>query len=82
MFSSFVTVLILLGFILLERGAFAKKIQYMFDVNGKDKMHQIITQIYNDLNVYFVSKFFIALGNAIIAAIIMSLFGLDFALTF
>ncbi len=80
--SSIATVFMLLTFLLLEKNAFTAKIHYMFDGKGTDKMQSIIQKIYEDLNTYFVSKFFIAVFNGVIATIIMLCFGLDFALMF
>lgn len=81
-FSFVATTFIFLMFIFIERHEFKQKFSYMLDNKWTTKLNNIYKKIYHDLNTYFISKFFLALFNGIVAIIIMSLFWLDFALTF
>lgn len=81
--ASFIwTTFIFLIFIFLERKNFKQKAKYLFDIKWFNKVQNIYWRIHTDLNVYFAAKFFLALFNWVVATIIMSLFWLDFALTF
>ena len=80
--SLFLTILVLLFFMILERNDFKKKIKYNFDSKITRKVQNIYEKVSSDLNLYFSTKFFLALFNGVVATIIMSLFWLDFALTF
>jgi len=77
-----VTVWLLLIFILLEKDTFSKKIDIIFSDSSEKKIENIYWKIYEDLNVFIVSKFLIALLNGTVSWIIMLLFGLEFALLF
>lgn len=80
--SSFLTTLVILLFLFLERKSFRQKARVLFDSKGRSKLENIYTWVTNDLNLYFSTKFLLALTNWIVATIIMWLFGLDFALIF
>ena len=80
--SLFLTILVLLFFMILERNDFKKKIKYNFDSKITRKVQNIYEKVSSDLNLYFSTKFFLALFNGVVATIIMSFFWLDFALTF
>ena len=80
--SLFLTILVLLFFMILERNDFKKKIKYNFDSKITRKIQNIYEKVSSDLNLYFSTKFFLALFNGVVATIIMSFFWLDFALTF
>ena len=67
---------------ILERNDFKKKIKYNFDSKITRKVQNIYEKVSSDLNLYFSTKFFLALFNGVVATIIMSFFWLDFALTF
>lgn len=81
-FSLFWTIIVLLLFIFLERKDFKQKARILFDVKWFKITQKIFSKIWTDLNTYFSTKFFLALLNATVATIIMSLFKLDFAFTF
>ena len=76
------TIIIFLFFIFLERKDFKQKAKYLFDVKGFKVVQNIYLKIQTDLNIYLSTKFFLALFNALVATIIMTLFWLEFALTF
>lgn len=80
--SYFLITMIILLFIFLERKNFRQKAKYLFNVEWRDKLQNIFEWIKTDLNLYFSTKFLLALVNGTIATIIISIFWLDFALTF
>lgn len=80
--SAFLTTAVILLFLFLERKTFRQKSKYLFDVKWRDKLENIYLWVMNDLNLYFSTKFLLALTNWFIATIVISLFWLDFALTF
>ena len=76
------TVWILLIFIASEKKLFVKKLQKVLGLSSRKKLRTIYKEIYEDLNVFILSKFSIALFNAFMSYIVMSLFGLEYALLF
>jgi len=76
------TVGILLVFLMLERNTFAKKFKKIFGKKSQGKLIEIYTKIYTDMNLFFLSKFSLALLNAAVSWIIMFFFGLEYALMF
>lgn len=76
------TVWILLIFLMLEKHSFAKKFKKIFGKKSEGKLTQIYRKIYNDMNLFFLSKFSLALLNATVSWIIMFFFGLEYALMF
>jgi len=76
------TVWLLLVFIFLERNMFLKKLDILTTKRTEKKVHSIYGQIYDDLNVFILSKFFLAMLNAIVSFIIMLFFGIEYALLF
>ena len=76
------TVWILLIFIASEKTLFIKKINKVLNLSSRKKFRSIYKEIYEDLNVFILSKFSIALFNAFMSFIVMTLFGLEYALLF
>jgi predicted PurR-regulated permease PerM len=67
---------------MLEKNVFAKKFKKIFEKKSKKKAFEIYERIYEDMNLFFLSKFSLALLNATISAVIMFFFGLEYALMF
>lgn len=76
------TVGILLIFILIEKNTFLKKLDKISTGKLEKKIHTIYSKIYEDINVFILSKFFVASINGIVSVIIMYFFGLEYALLF
>jgi len=76
------TVWLLLIFIFFEKDAFRKKLDVLTTKKTEKKVHSIYGQIYEDLNIFILSKFFVAWLNAGISFIIMLFFGIEYALLF
>lgn len=76
------TVGILLIFLMLERNTLANKFKIIFGKKSERKLVEIYTKIYSDMNLFFLSKFSLALLNAAVSGIIMFFFGLEYALMF
>ena len=76
------TVGILLVFLMLEKDMLQRKIRSILNDSSKDVFQKISKKIFHDLNVFFVSKFWLALFNGAISAIIMLVFWLEYALVF
>jgi len=76
------TVGLLLIFIFLEKDIFLKKLDILTNKNTEKKLHSIYGKIYEDLNVFILSKTLVAFLNASVSFIIMILFGIEYALLF
>lgn len=76
------TVWILLVFIASEKKLFIKKLQKALDLSSRKKLRSIYKDIFEDLNMFILSKFSIALLNWVMSYIIMMLFWLEYALLF
>lgn len=76
------TVWFLLIFLMLEKNVFAKKFQKILGKQSEKKVFEIYKKIFDDMNMFFLSKFSLAFFNASISAIIMFFFGLEYALMF
>lgn len=76
------TVAFLLVFLFLEKNTFAQKIRDILPNSKEKKIFDMYQRIYEDLNTFFLSKFFLAFLNAITSVIIMMVFGLEYALMF
>lgn len=76
------TVGFLLIFLMLEKNTFAKKFKKISDKNSEKKVFEIYKKIYGDMNLFFLSKFSLALLNATVSWVIMFFFGLEYALMF
>lgn len=76
------TVAFLLIFLMLEKNMFAKKIRKILPHAEEKKFFSIHKKIYEDMNTFFLSKFSLALLNAVTSVIIMKFFGLEYALMF
>jgi len=76
------TVWLLLIFILLEKDMFLKKLDILTSKKTEKKVHSIYGQIYDDLNVFILSKFFVASLNGAVSFIIMIMFWVEYALLF
>ncbi len=76
------TVGFLLIFLMLEKNMFAKKMKKILPDTKEKKVFKIYKKIYEDMNTFFLSKFFLALFNAGVSVVIMMLFGLEYALMF
>lgn len=76
------TVGFLLIFLMLEKNTFAKKFQKILWKKSEEKFFGIYKKIFDDMNMFFLSKFSLALFNAWVSAIIMYFFGLEYALVF
>lgn len=76
------TVGFLLVFLMLEKNTFAKKIRKILPNRKEEKLFSIYTKIYSDMNIFFLSKFFLALANGVTSIIIMLVFWLEYALMF
>ena len=76
------TVAFLLIFLMLEKNMFEKKVRKILKKQEEKKFFKIYQKIYDDMNTFFLSKFSLALLNAVTSVIIMSLFGLEYALMF
>jgi len=76
------TVAFLLIFLMLEKNMFAKKFKKILPKWWEKKFVGIYQRIYDDMNTFFLSKFSLALLNAVTSVIIMKLFGLEYALMF
>lgn len=76
------TVWFLLIFLMLEKNTFAKKFQKILSAKSEKKVFSIYKKIFDDMNMFFLSKFSLALFNAGVSAIIMFFFGLEYALMF
>ena len=61
---------------------FEKKVRKILKKQEEKKFFKIYQKIYDDMNTFFLSKFSLALLNAVTSVIIMSLFGLEYALMF
>lgn len=81
-FGWFMTVGILAIFLFLERKLFLKKIKKILDTSSRKKFRSIYQKIYEDINVFILSKFFIAFVNASMSYIVMLLFWVEYALLF
>ncbi|MCH8518935.1 AI-2E family transporter [Candidatus Gracilibacteria bacterium] len=73
---------ILLFFLMLEQKTFAKKFYTILKGQEKKTFLSIYRRIYEDINIFFLSKFALALFNAVVSIIIMLLFGLEYAFIF
>lgn len=73
---------ILLFFLMFEQKSFAQKFQTLFKWQERRKFFSIYESIYEDVNVFFLSKFALALFNAIVSVVIMLLFWLEYAFIF
>ena len=78
----FLTTVVFVLFIFLEIKNLKEKVIHLFDVKWARKFQTIFMRISSDLNIYFSTKFFLATLNGTVAMIVMSIFWLDFALTF
>lgn len=76
------TVAFLLIFLMLEKNMFAKKVRDILPNKEEKKFFKVYKRIYDDMNTFFLSKFSLALLNAVTSVIIMKLFGLEYALMF
>ena len=76
------TVAFLLIFLMLEKNMFEKKVRKILKKQEEKKFFKIYQRIYDDMNTFFLSKFSLALLNAVTSVIIMKLFGLEYALMF
>ncbi len=76
------TVAFLLIFLMLEKDMFAKKFKKILPKSWEKKFWSMYKRIYDDMNTFFLSKFSLALLNAVTSVIIMKLFGLEYALMF
>lgn len=76
------TVAFLLVFLMLEKNMFAKKVKTILSHSEKKKVFKIYRRIYDDMNTFFLSKFSLALLNAVTSVIIMKVFWLEYALMF
>jgi len=76
------TVWLLLIFILLEKNIFLKKLDILTNKKTEKKVQSIYGQIYEDLNIFILSKFFVATLNASVSFFIMFFFWIEYALLF
>jgi len=76
------TVWFLLIFLMLEKNMFAMKMRDILSHREEKKFFGIYKRIYDDMNTFFLSKFSLALFNACISAVIIMVFGLEYALMF
>ena len=76
------TVWFLLIFLVLEKNMFAKKMRDILPDREEKKFFWIYKRIYDDMNTFFLSKFSLALFNALVSVVIMMIFGLEYALMF
>lgn len=76
------TVGLLLIFILLEKDIFLKKLDILTNKRTEKKVHSIYGKIYEDLNVFILSKFFVASINGLVSFVVMFAFGIEYALLF
>ncbi len=81
-FGWLMTVWILAIFLFLERKLFLKKMRKILDNSGRKKFRVISQKIYEDINMFILSKFFIAFLNASMSYIVMLLFWVEYALLF
>lgn len=77
-----VTVWFLLMFLIVEKNTFTKKMRDILPDREEKTFFKIGKRIYDDLNTFFLSKFFIAMFNGVVSLIIMKFFGLEYALMF
>jgi len=52
---------------MLEKHSLAKKFKKIFGKKSEGKLTQIYRKIYNDMNLFFLSKFSLALLNATVS---------------
>lgn len=76
------TVWFLLLFLMIEKNVFITKIREIFWRQWGRKLSEVYTRIYQDMNIFFLSKFSLALFNAFVSWIVMYFFGLEYALMF
>ena len=76
------TVAFLLIFLMLEKNMFEQKVRKILKKSEERKFFKIYKRIYDDMNTFFLSKFSLALLNAVTSVIIMKLFWLEYALMF
>lgn len=67
---------------MMEKNTFAQKIRDILPDDEETTFFRIAKRIYEDMNTFFLSKFGLAMFNAVVSVIIMSLFGLEYALMF
>ena len=73
---------ILLFFLMFEQHTFAKKFHTLFKGKDRKKFFAIYTRIYEDINVFFLSKFALALFNGVVSIAVMLIFWLEYAFIF
>lgn len=76
------TVAFLLVFLMMEKNVFAQKIRDILPEREEATFFTIAKRIYDDMNTFFLSKFGLAMFNAIVSVIVMKIFGLEYALMF
>lgn len=69
-------------FLMLEKNAFQKKLQKILSKKSEKKFFGMYERIFNDMNIFFLSKFSLALFNGIVSYIVMFIFGVEYALVF
>lgn len=76
------TISFLLMFLFIEKWNFLTKIKKVFNPKDQKKLSSITEKIHSDLTLYFWVKFMMALLNAFVWLVIMSIFWVDYALFF
>ncbi len=76
------TIAFLLVFLFIEKNHFISKIKKILTQQEYKKFETISSKIHDDLTLYFGVKFSMASLNATVSFIMMSLFGLEYALFF
>lgn len=80
LFSNLFLIIIILLFMLMGRNQLAKKIDVAFDKSASEKISDMLININKQIQKYIVAKTLISLGTAVLVAIVLSVFGVEFVI--
>lgn len=79
-FGNFILILIYVAFLLSEIGSLRKRLRLAYSLERAKKVADVVENVFEDVKKYLVRKTMINFTHAVLAYIVLVLFGVDFAI--
>ena len=79
-FGNFILILIYVAFLLSEIGSLRKRLKLAYSLERAKKVADVVENVFEDVKKYLVRKTMINFSHAVLAYIVLLLFGVDFAI--
>lgn len=80
LFGNYLLILIYVAFLLAEIGSVRERVRLAFSKESSQRISMILENIFSDIKKYLVGKTLINFTHAVLAFILLTLFGADFAI--